>query len=131
MPTPIPDLDQSLTGGPGLAPPTAAAMDNDQPGELHPAWEDLLDLDLDLGMNFDANLWPDILEIRPSMDRFDNIWLASMESDLAPAANTVVRATQLPTPLTPCRGGRDLPANYAPMSTGSARIKTKTAGNFG
>ncbi|KAF7173645.1 hypothetical protein CNMCM5623_005883 [Aspergillus felis] len=101
MLTPIPSLDNPLTGGAELTPPSAVAID-DRPVDWGiSGWEDLLDRDPYLGFDFRTNDWSDLLEPRPSMDRFDNIWLASMATEHAPAEPAAPGNTQVPTPLTP------------------------------
>ncbi|KAG2419153.1 hypothetical protein HFD88_002258 [Aspergillus terreus] len=101
MLTAMPKLNHRLAEDVELSPPSAAA-NNDRPVDWGlSSWEDLLDLDPNLGLDLSTNDWSDLLEPRPSIDRFDNIWLSSMEAEPAPTEPTAPVATQVPTPLTP------------------------------
>ncbi|KAE8307050.1 hypothetical protein BDV41DRAFT_569395 [Aspergillus transmontanensis] len=101
MLTAMPKLNHRLTEDVELGPPSAAA-NNDRPVDWGlSSWEDLLDLDPNLGLDLSTNDWSDLLEPRPSIDRVDNIWLSSMEPEPAPTEPTAPVATQVPIPLTP------------------------------
>lgn len=99
--TNFPDIDGFLMGGPDQATTQAAALNYQRP--LDPRaqkWESLLGVeDLNVGTGLDASLWSDILDSQSSIDRFDNIWLASIQPPTVP--DVEANPSQMPTPLTP------------------------------
>ncbi|KAJ5833638.1 early growth response protein [Penicillium riverlandense] len=100
VPTNVPNLDGYVVGGAEQVPTQGTALNDERPSNLRfLKWENLLDLDLDIGAGLDSSVWPNLLDSRSSMDYFDNIWLASTEPNIGP--NPIPETSQMPTPLTP------------------------------
>ena len=98
----MPDASQDLVDRAELTPASAPIMDRSQPDIPFMADGDgLVDWDLGMGLNLGTDVWSDLLESRPPMDLFDDIWLTTMEPKPAAADSIGARVTQAPTPLTP------------------------------
>lgn len=103
-PANVPDFGGYVMGSADQVPAQDTTLHDERLSDLKfPRWENLLDLDLDMGADLDPSIWPNILDPRSSVDHFDNIWLASTEPNIGPIP--APETSQMPTPLTPATMG--------------------------